>query len=138
MTEKRPRGQLSVSVLEAAIGVVLVLAVAMGFALGVPIADTRSPQLDLYAEDTATVLAGEPPRHGGATRLAEVIASEERFARERDALERRVDRILPDNLMYRVETPHGAVGFRKPANTPVGRASVTTLNGEVTIWVWYA
>jgi hypothetical protein len=135
---ERSRGQLSVSVLEAAIGVVLLLAVVMGFALGVPSADTRSPQLDLYAADAATVLAGEPPRHGGATRLAEVLASAERFDRERDALERRVDRILPDNLMYRVETPHGAVGFRKPAGTPVGRASVTTLNGEVTVWVWYA
>lgn len=138
MREVETRAQLSLSVLEAVVGVVLLLAVTMGFALGVPTADTREPQLDRYAGDAATVLSGEPPRHRGATRLAEVVASAESFERERGTLDRRVDRILPANLMYRVETPHGAVGFRKPANAPVGRASVTTVNGEVTIWVWYA
>src|SRR6056297_2645653 len=146
MTEKRargvrprtPRGQLSLSVVEAGVGVVLILAVAMGFALGVPSPDDRAAQLDLYAEDAATVLAGEPPRHGGATRLAEVVRSPDAFDRERSALRRRVERILPDNLMFRVRTPHGAVGFRKPAGVAIGTASVTTQFGDVRIWVWYA
>ena len=132
------RGQLSLSLVEAGIGVLFILTVTMGFALGVPEPDTREPQLDLYAEDAATVLAGEPPRHQGATRLAEMVRSAESFERERDALDRRVDRILPDNLMYRVETRHGSVGFRKPAGVAVGRHTVTTVNGDVTIWVWYA
>ena len=146
MTEKRtrgvrertPRGQLSLSVVEAGVGVVLILAVAMGFALGVAPPDDRAAQLDLYAEDAATVLAGEPPRHGGATRLSEVVRSPDAFDRERDALRRRVARILPDNLMFRVRTPRGAVGFRKPAGVAVGTASVTTQFGDVRIWVWYA
>jgi hypothetical protein len=94
--------------------------------------------LDLYAEDVATVLAGEPPRHGGATRLAEVVRSPDAFERERSALRRRVERILPDNLMFRVVTPHGAVGFRKPAGVAIGAATVTTPHGDVTIRVWYA
>jgi hypothetical protein len=132
------RGQLSLSLIEAGVGVVFLLTVAMGFALGVPQPDTREPQLDVYAEDTATVLHGEAPRHQGTTRLAEVVASESSFERERAALDRRVERILPDNLLYRVETPHGTVGFEKPAGVPVGRATVTTVNGDVTIWVWYA
>ncbi|UPV72903.1 hypothetical protein M0R89_10115 [Halorussus limi] len=132
------RGQLSLSVVEAGVGVVLILAVAMGFALGVSPPDDRAAQLDLYAEDAATVLAGEPPRHGGATRLSEVVRSSEAFERERAALRRRVARILPDNLMFRLRTPHGAVGFRKPAGVAVGSASVTTQFGDVTIWVWYA
>lgn len=132
------RGQVSLSLVEAAVGVVFILAVAFGFALGVPEPDTREPQLDRYAQDTATVLSGEPPRHRGTTRLAEVIRSESAFRREAPALERRVERILPANLMYRVETPHGSVGYRKPTGVSVGRASTTTTNGEVTIWVWYA
>ena len=132
------RGQLSLSVVEVGIGVIFVLAVTMGFALGVPAPDTREAQLDTYAADAATVLSGEPPRHQGATRLAEILRSEDAFERERGALERRVDRILPDNLLFRVETRHGSVGYRKPAGTPVGVASVTTTNGDVTIWVWYA
>ncbi|WP_338727406.1 hypothetical protein [Haladaptatus sp. DJG-WS-42] len=131
------RGQLSLSAVEAGIGVVLVLAVSMGFVLDVPQPAARETQLDLYAEDATTVLAGEAPRHQGTTRLAEVVASAGSFGRERNALERRVERILPDNLMYRVETPHGAVGYRKPAGVAVGEATVTTANGDVTMWVWY-
>ena len=134
----RSRAQLSLSVVEAGVGVVLVLAVAMGFALGTSPPDERAVQLDLYAEDAATVLAGEPPRHEGATRLAEVVRSPDAFDRERDALQRRVARILPDNLMFRVRTPYGAVGFRKPAGVAVGSATVTTAHGDVTVWVWYA
>jgi hypothetical protein len=132
------RGQLSVSALEVGIGVVLVFSVAMGFALGVPAADTRQPQLEGYAGDAATVLADEPPRHGGVTRLSEVARSPSAFQRERAALERRVERILPENLLFRVRTPHGSVGQRRPAGVPTGRATVTTVNGDVTIWVWYA
>jgi hypothetical protein len=132
------RGQLSLPVVEAAVGVTLILAVAVTLAAGVPAADTRTPQLEAYADDAATVLAGEPPRHRGATRLSEVTRSASAFERERTALDRRVDRILPDNLLYRVETPHGAVGFQRPADVLVGRATVTSLDGPVTVEVWYA
>ena len=131
------RGQLSLSIIEAAVGVVFILAVAFGFALGVPAADTRTPQLNAYAADAATVLANEPPQHAGETRLAEVTRSADAFDRERDALTRRVDRILAENLLYRLETPHGAVGYQRPAGAATGRATVPTRGGEVTIWVWY-
>ena len=144
MTERseRPavasRGQLSLSVVEAGIGVVLVLAVSMGFVLGVPEPDTRDAQLDAYARDTATVLGNEPPRHRGVTRLSEVARSVSAFERERGALDRRVDRLLPDSLLYQVETPHGTVGYQRPGSVAVGTATVTTTNGPVTIRVWYA
>ncbi len=135
--DERGRGQLSLSVVEAGIGVVLVLAVATGFLLGVPGPDTREPQLDAYASDAANVLATEPPRHRGATRLSEVARSPAALERERTALDRRVGRLLPDNLMYRVETPHGTVGYERPEGVAVGTATVPTTAGEVTIRVWY-
>jgi hypothetical protein len=119
------RAQLSLPVVEAAVGVLFVFTVAMGFALGVPAPDTREPQLEAYAEDAASVLSREPPRHRGSTRLAEVVRSPAAFERERDALDRRVDRILPDNLMYRVVTDHGTVGYPVPAGARTGRATVT-------------
>lgn len=131
------RAQLPVSLLEAALGIVLVLGVVLGFALGVPSADTREPQLDAYATDTATILSEEPPRHGDATRLSEVVQSDAAFQREQGALQQRVDRILPDNLMFRVETPHGEVGYRVPGGVATGYATVTTTEGAVTIRVWY-
>lgn len=131
------RGQLPLSLLEVAIGIVLVLGVVLGFALGVPSADTREPQLDAYAEDAATILSNEQPRHGGATRLSEVVRSDEAFQRERGALRDRVDRILPDNLLFRVETPHADVGYQVPSGVATGRATLTTTAGAVTIRVWY-
>jgi hypothetical protein len=132
------RAQLSLPVVEATVGVLFVFTVTMGFALGVPTPDTREPQLEAYAEDAASVLSREPPRHRGPTRLAEVTSSPAAFERERTALDRRVDRILPDNLMYRVETEHGAVGYPVPAGASTGQATVTTVNGRVTIEVWYS
>lgn len=132
------RGQLSLSVVEAGIGVLLLFSVTATFALGLPDAGTREAQLDAYAEDAAEVLSREPPRHADATRLSEVSASRSAFERERDALERRVGRILPDNLMFRLATPHGAVGYERPTDAPTGTAEVSTLSGRVTIWVWYA
>lgn len=122
---------------EGALAVVLVLGVTAGFALGVAQPNPQKPQLDAYATDAATILANEPPQHRGGTRLAEVAESAETFERERESLERRVERILPDNLMFQVTTPHGTVGFAKPRGVTTGTATVTTLNGPVTVVVWY-
>lgn len=138
-TRLADRGQASITAIEAAIGVVLLLAVLFTFALGVPDGSDRQAraQLDVYADDAATLLANEPPRHRDQTRLAEVTASAATFDREKAALERRVDRILPDNVMFRVETEYGTVGYPLPADVPTGEATVLTANGQVTLRVWY-
>lgn len=132
------RGQLSLPVVEAALGVILVLGVAMGFALSVHQPTGRDAQLDAYARDTGAVLAGEPPRHDGETRLSEVVSSPAAFQRERGALEHRVERILADNLLFRVVTPHGTVGYRRPDGVSIGVATITTAAGDLRIEVWYA
>jgi hypothetical protein len=126
------------SLLEAAIGVVLVMGIALGFGLGVPAPDARTAQLDAYAQDAMVLLAEEPPRHENASRLAELVGNEDTFDRERAALDRRIDRILPDNVMYRLETPHGAVGQPVPTRVPTGVARVTAPAGAVHLRVWYA
>lgn len=133
----RDRGQLSLTVVEAGVGVVFVFAITMGFALGVPAPEVRETQLEAYADDATTVLANEPPRHQEGTRLAEVTSSARAFEREQDALERRVNRILPDNLLFQVDAEYGTVGYHKPAGVPVGSSTVVTLNGRITVWVWY-
>lgn len=132
------RGQLPVTVIEAALGLLLLISVTFTFALGVPEAGTAETQLDAYASDAATLLANEPPRHAEQTRLREVLDSESSFEREREALERRVERILPPNVMYRLETEHGTVGHPLPDEVPTGTATVTTTGGTLTIRVWYA
>ena len=131
------RGQLSLPAVEVGIGLLLIVSVIALLALGTPGAEQRSVQLDAYAEDTATVLEEAEPRHGGATRLDELTVSEERFEREADALEAQVERILPDNVLFRLETSHGVVGAERPRGVSVGRTTVPTLHGDVTIEVWY-
>jgi hypothetical protein len=131
------RGQLSLSVIEAGIGILLVFAVTVTFGLALPDPGVQQAQLDRYATDAGDVLVNEPPRHGATTRLAEVAASPARFERERAALDRRVDRILPDNLLFEVETPHGTVGYPRPDRVPIGKAVVPTTSGAVHIRVWY-
>jgi len=132
------RGQLSTPVVEAGLGVILIFAVVTTFALGVPGADTQQAQLDLYAEDTAAVLSGETPRHQDATRLTELARSEDAFEREHERADRRLDELLPDNVLYQIETDHGITGMERPGGVPYGSATVPTEHGDVTIRVWYA
>lgn len=133
------RGQASITVAEAAVGVLLVASLTFGFALGLPgEGETTQAQLDLYASDATTLLTEEGPRHGEQTRLSEVIASESAFERERAELERRVGRILPANIMFQIETQYGTVGSPLPDAVPTGESTVSTANGAVTLRVWYA
>lgn len=134
------RGQASITAIEAGVGVLLVMSLVFAFAVGDP--GEQSPavqsQLDAYADDTATLLSTEQPRHDHQTRLTEVTASGDAFERESDALEARIEEILPANVFFRVETPYGAVGHSLPADIPTGTATVPTRNGDVTVRVWYS
>ena len=132
------RAQLPLSLVEVALGATLILGVALGFALATPAPDTQGPQLSAYAEDTATVLQTDPARHNGTTRLGEVVASQRAFDRERANLKRRVERILPSNVLFNVGTPYGSVGTPVPRRTTTGTATVPTGAGTVRIEVWYA
>lgn len=132
------RAQVPTTAIEAGVGLLLLLAVTFTFALGVPGPQSGQHQLDAYASDALTLLENESPRHGSETRLSELTASTSAFERESDVLRRRMDRILPDNLMFRVETVHGTVGYPFPAGATAGTATVTTVNGPVMLTVWYA
>lgn len=132
------RGQAPLTTVEAVLGVLLLSSVAFMFVLGMPASPADETQLELYASDAATVLSSEGPRHADQTRLAELAASREAFEREQGALERRLDRLLPANVLYRIETEYGTVGHPLPADVRAGTATVSTVNGDVTVRVWYA
>ena len=131
------RAQASITAVEAALGVLLLFGVTVTFALGTPAPSSEQTQLDAYARDAVTVLATDQPRHSGATRLAELTASFSSFEREKGAMERRLDRLLPDNVMFRLETAHGTVGYRLPDGVTTGVATTSTPTGTVTLRVWY-
>lgn len=130
----------STTTIEAAVGVVLIVGVALLFVLSASGGDAghTQAQLDAYASDATTLLAGEQPRHADQTRLAEATASRAAFQREQAALEQRIEQTLPSNVLYRLETEHGAVGHPMPDDVRTGTATVSTVNGAVTLRVWYA
>ena len=132
-----PRGQIPLPVLEAAIGVLLLTGFVLILVAGAPDTGADTAQLDAYARDAGRLLRSAPPRHQNSTRLAEVAASRRAFEREASALERRLDRLLPANLLYQVRTPHGVVGARVPDGVRTGSAALPTRNGPVTVRVWY-
>ncbi len=134
------RAQASITAAEAAIGVVVLLSLTLGFVLGAPGEGdgTSQTQLDLYADDAMTLLANDQPRHADQTRLAEVTESQDAFDREAADLEHRVERILPPNVLFRIETAYGTVGQPLPDDVETGTSTVSTVNGDVTLRVWYA
>lgn len=132
------RAQASITVVETGLGVLLVLSLLFTFALGTSgDVDRSQTQLDIYATDAMTLLSNEAPRHQAQTRLAEVAASQAAFDRERDELVRRIERTLPEHVMFRVETEHGTAGHPLPDDVATGEATVLTANGDVTLRVWY-
>jgi hypothetical protein len=132
------RAQLSLSVLEATLGLLFVVAVASGFTLAPPEPGVGGAQLERYAGDVGRLLAEEPAPGGRASLLAAASRSPERFAAVRDPLRDRAESALPATVLFRIETPQGAVGYRPPDGVAIGRATIPTLAGEATIRVWYA
>ncbi len=136
------RAQLSLTLVEAAVGALFVLGVTAAFSLGPAAAPAREAQLDAYAGDALTVLGGDAPATGagvgGDSRLAAAARSPEAFERERGPLQNRTAGVLPASVAFRLTTPRGSVGYERPPDAPTGEASVVTTGGRVTLRVWYA
>jgi len=131
------RGQLSLSLVEATIGVVLVLGVAAGFAVVSAGPTPATPQLDALARDAGAVLASEPSTTGGESRLVALARSDTSFAAVRTPVRGRIEALLPADVLFRVRTPQGTLGYLRPPTAPVGSTTVPTRYGPVTIRVWY-
>jgi hypothetical protein len=131
------RGQLSLSIVEAAVGVVLVMGVVAGFAVGATGPTSSTPQLDTLARDAATVLASEPRESGDDSRLVALARSDRSFRQAREPTRERLTSLLPADVLFRVHTPQGTFGHPQPPAAAVGSATVQTRHGPVTIRVWY-
>jgi hypothetical protein len=128
------RAQLSLSLVEAGLAVLVVFAVTATFLVGVQAPDGGAAQLDRYAADASTILAAEP---GGGPTLGDALASAAAFDSHRGSLGDRLDGLLPPNVLYRLETPRGTIGYPRPPGARAGSDTVATTEGRVTVWVWY-
>lgn len=131
------RAQLSLSAFEAAVGVLLILGVAAGFGLGLAPPPTDARQLARYADDAATTLETSPATAGNRTLVAALARTEASFTRERSVARTRLGRLLPTTVRVHVRTPVGSVGPAPPPTVPVGRETVPTRYGSVTVEAWY-
>jgi len=133
----RERAQTSLSAVEAVVGLLLILGVAVGFGVGTTAPADDTAELDAMARDTTAVLGSEPTARGGTTWLVALARSATSFDRVRVAVRERVARLLPPDVLFRVETPHGSLGHPRRRGAPVGSTRVPTRHGPVEIRVWY-
>lgn len=134
---RRCRGQLSLSVVEAAVGLLVVLAAATTFVVGLPETGSQDTELTVLAGDGLDVLAATPPDGDGASRLTVLARDRSSFTREQTQTDDQLRALYPDVVRYRLETPHGVVGAPLPPRGPIGRAQRHTTGGRVTLWVWF-
>ncbi|WP_238993902.1 DUF7262 family protein [Halobellus captivus] len=131
------RAQLATSLVEAAVGALLILSVVAGFVWVPTDATEPDAELDRIAVDALAVLDAEPPVGDGHSRLTAACRSPDAFETERAALGERLDDVLPTAVFGRVETPHGVAGAPQPNGIPSGQATLPTAHCTVTIRVWY-
>jgi hypothetical protein len=135
MCERSGRGQVSLSLVEAVVGLLVVFAAASTFLVGLPETGAAERDLTVLAADGLSVLDATPATDN-ASRLAALGRSERSYARQSDATTAQLQELYPDGVRFRLETPHGALGRPLSTTGPVGRAVAWTPGGRVTLRVW--
>ncbi|WP_410765564.1 hypothetical protein [Haloferax sp. DFSO60] len=128
------RGQLSLTVVEAAVATLLILAVTASFALTPPAPTTTAP--DETAARAATLLA-TTPADGTGTVLGAACGSEAELGTREDQLLAILASSLPDGAFVHLETPVGSVGTPPPSSARVGSAPAVVPECSATLEVWY-
>ncbi|WP_380678786.1 DUF7262 family protein [Salinigranum sp. GCM10025319] len=130
------RGQVSLSIVEAIVGLVVVLAATTTFLVGLPETGADEADLNRLADDGLTALDSTPPAGDGASRLTALARGPGSFAVERSDADEQLRELYPRRVRYRLETPHGTIGEPLPPTRTTGLARRYTPEGDVTFWVW--
>ena len=130
------RGQVSLSLVEAVVGLLVVLAAATTFLVGLPDAGAESEELDVLAADGLAALGATPPTEDGASRLSALARARGTFTQEARPTDDQLRALYPETVRYHLETPHGTVGTPVPPSRTFGQAQAYRLNTWVTLRVW--
>ncbi|KAB1192334.1 hypothetical protein GJR96_02305 [Haloferax sp. MBLA0076] len=128
------RGQLSLTVVEATIVTLFVLAVAASFTLTPTPMQTAS--LDQQATDAAALVASVPADAPG-TLLGVACESSGDFDTRAEQLHTTASTGLPDGAFVWLRTSVGSVGTPPPDSARVGTASAVVPRCTATLEVWY-
>ncbi|ELZ72946.1 hypothetical protein C457_03256 [Haloferax prahovense DSM 18310] len=130
------RGQLSLTVVEAAVATLLVLAVAAGFALAPPAPASEADSLERQATDAASLVAAVPAGATG-TLLGSACASSGDFDARAARLHEVASAGLPSGAFVSLRTDVGSVGRPPPETARVGSATAAVPRCTATVKVWY-
>jgi hypothetical protein len=128
------RGQLSLTVVEATVATLLILAVAVGFTL-TPTPDLTD-SLDRQAND-ASELVASLPADGPGTLLGAACRSPGDFGSRAGRLHTTASTGLPSGAFVSIRTPTGSVGPEPPEHARVGTARAVVPACTATVRVWY-
>lgn len=128
------RGQLSTTLMEAAVATTLIFGVTAFILVaggnGEPTTESRT--LDRFAGDVTHLLtATHDDPH-----VTTVLATNATFDQYRSTLDTRIRSMLPAGYYYRLETRYGSVGAPKPSHVDTGYATLELPNATVELWVW--
>ncbi|MFC7129061.1 DUF7262 family protein [Haloferax chudinovii] len=135
-TRPADRGQLSLTVVEATVATLLVLAVTTGFALAPPAAAPESDSLARQATDAASLVASVPAA-GSGTLLGEACASPSDFDDRATRLHEAASAGLPDGAFVSLRTDVGSVGRPPPETARVRTATAVAPRCTARLEVWY-
>ncbi|QZA87477.1 hypothetical protein K0C01_06515 [Salinarchaeum sp. IM2453] len=128
------RGRLSIPMLEVGIGILLIFSILTLITINFLGTGTEGPQLEIYADDTATVIAATG---GENTTAIGHIDSQDTFEQQREDIDKRISSMLPEQVKYYVKTPYGTVGDIPPPRADVGTATQVTPHGEIEVNIYY-
>ncbi|KAB1197163.1 MULTISPECIES: hypothetical protein [Haloferax] len=133
-SDSRSRGQLSLTVVEAVVATLFVLAVAASFSL-LP-TPTTTLSLDQQAADAASLVA-EAPSDGPGTILGAACSSAGNFDARSGQLHTTASMGLPDGAFVSIRTSLGSAGRPPPESARTGSARAVVPECTATIEVWY-
>lgn len=129
------RAQLSIPAIEIGIGMLLILAVVSLVIVSRSGPSEPDPQLAYYAADTATILLSTgtettPP-------IGQCLESQQAFHQQCEKLTTGVNGLLPDYLLYHIDTPYGTVGYEPPENIETVTRVRATPHGSIAVTIYY-
>ncbi|AFK18319.1 hypothetical protein E6P09_06010 [Haloferax mediterranei ATCC 33500] len=130
------RGQLSLTMVEAAVATLFILAVAASFSLTPTAPVGTETALDQRATDAAALVA-DVPADGPGTFLGAACASPGDFDARAARLHEVATAGLPTGAFVSLRTDVGTVGTQPPETARVGTASVAVPRCTATLEVWY-
>jgi|APHM01.1.fsa_nt_gi hypothetical protein len=137
MSDRSERGQLATALIEAGVGVLLILAVISGF-VWTPTATVGSDAvLDQHASDTVTLLLSAPPIEEGQSSLNDACLTTSTVTRDRAEIMRQLQKVAPTGVGVSLHISQAHLGERPPTLVETGTATRVISECVIHLEMWW-